>query len=169
MIGGGTFDGCSSLSRISIPEGVEVIASGTFLDCTSLTHVDLPSTLKNIDSKAFAGCSSLSSLDIPYGVTYVASDAIKECSNLSSITLPDTLREAVDDRGLANDGSVALFEGTALTTVKVLSGSEEGFVNLMKIIQPQLDEWCPGAVVIKEVRDEIETVVLKIHMTSFHR
>lgn len=53
-ISGHAFMDCTSLTTISIPEGVKDVSWYAFYECTNLTTVDLPSTLKNIGSACFS-------------------------------------------------------------------------------------------------------------------
>ena len=63
------------------------------------------------------------------------------------MTLPDTLV----DMELNYTEGATIFTGTSLLDVKVSSASEEGFINVMKIIEAHLDQCCPRAVVTKVV------------------
>ena len=62
-IGIKAFSGCTTLSKISIPEGVETINSYSFSYCTGLKHVSLPGTLTSIGVFAFNGCTKLKTVD----------------------------------------------------------------------------------------------------------
>lgn len=56
FIGNKAFDGCYSVTQISIPEGVTAIFNHAFRDCISLTDVYVPSTLVVCQYDAFDGC-----------------------------------------------------------------------------------------------------------------
>ncbi len=90
-IGSRAFSGCSSLTSITIPEGVTSIGGSAFVNCSSLTSITLPSTLTSIGNSAFQYCSGLTSITIPEGVTSIGIQAFYRCSSLTSITLPSTL------------------------------------------------------------------------------
>ena len=51
------FDGCDSLTSISIPEGVTTIGKGAFSQCSGLTSISIPSSVTSIGDVAFSGCS----------------------------------------------------------------------------------------------------------------
>ena len=53
------FDGCSSLTSVSIPENVTSIGSDSFSNCTSLTSVSIPESVTSIGSGSFSNCTSL--------------------------------------------------------------------------------------------------------------
>jgi hypothetical protein len=65
------FDSCSSLSSVTLPEGLATIGEAAFFGCTSLSSVLLPEGLTTIEEWAFYGCTSLSSLSIPSSVPLV--------------------------------------------------------------------------------------------------
>ena len=88
-ISNSAFSGCSSLTSIIIPDGVTSIGYSAFSGCSSLTSVIIPDGVTSIDSYAFKGCSSLTSIIIPDGVTSIGSFAFEGCSSLTSITIPD--------------------------------------------------------------------------------
>ena len=87
-IGDYVFFGCSSLTSITLPEGVTSIGDYAFDDCSSLTSVTLPAGLTSIGEGAFYDCSSLTSVTLPAGLTSIESGAFKDCSSLTSLTLP---------------------------------------------------------------------------------
>ena len=47
------FEGCTSLSEISLPLNTSVIQDKAFKDCTSLTTLDLPMGLQSIEGSPF--------------------------------------------------------------------------------------------------------------------
>ena len=62
------FDGCSSLTNITIPNGITSIGYFAFRDCSSLNSIEIPSSVTKIGSNAFDGCDSLTTLtfESPY-------------------------------------------------------------------------------------------------------
>ena len=74
-IGMTAFYECTSLTKVTIPDGVTSIGVEAFNRCTSLTDIVLPDSLTNIGDGAFANCTSLKSVTIPAGVTYIGSRA----------------------------------------------------------------------------------------------
>ena len=70
---------------------VEAIGAGAFINCSSLTSITIPEGVRGIGEQAFAGCSSLTSITIPEGVREIGEQAFANCDNLTSITLPNSL------------------------------------------------------------------------------
>ena len=81
-IGNDTFNGCTSLSSITIGNGVTTIGDYAFTSCRSLTNCTIGSGLTSIGNDAFNGCSSLTSINIPNGVTSINKRTFYGCSSL---------------------------------------------------------------------------------------
>ena len=102
-IGDFAFDGCSSLTSITIPNSVMSIGSCVFSDCSSLTSITIPNSVMSIGNSAFAWCEGLTSISIPNSVTSIGWEAFNGCSSLKSIKIP---------KGLTNIGSDAFPDHT---------------------------------------------------------
>lgn len=61
-IGGSAFRGCSSLTSITIPDGVTSIGNDAFSGCRGLTSVTLPKSISTIYDDAFFACNRLSTV-----------------------------------------------------------------------------------------------------------
>ena len=79
------FDGCTSLTKVNIPEGVTKIHNQAFNGCSSLTFLSLPASCEEIGWYAFYGCSALSTLTIPAAMNKFEEGLFSNCSNLKSI------------------------------------------------------------------------------------
>jgi len=86
-IGSYTFFNCSSLTSVTIPEGVTDIYSQAFYGCSSLTSVNIPESVTHIDYQAFANCTALK--DIYCSATNVPSAvaSVFEGTNIADIVL----------------------------------------------------------------------------------
>ena len=104
------FDGCSSLTSVTIPNSITSIGNGAFRNCSSLTSVTIPNSVMSIGNYAFGGCSSLRSVTIGNSVTSIEDEVFYNCSSLTSITIPNSVTSI---------GSSA-FEGcSALTSITI--------------------------------------------------
>ena len=112
-IGRYAFRGCSSLASVTIPEGVTSIRDYTFASCSSLASITIPEGVTSIGDDAFYGCSSLTSITIPEGVTSIGDDAFFNCSSLTSIAIPE---------GVTSIGTWAFFYCSSLTSVTIPEG-----------------------------------------------
>jgi len=86
-IGDGAFRNCTSLTNITIPDGVESIGKDAFGFCTSLPSITIPDSVTSIGYEAFRNCTSLTSITIPDSVTVIGNAAFAYCSNLTSVTI----------------------------------------------------------------------------------
>ena len=59
IIGERAFNGCSSLSSVTIPDGVIHIGFCAFGGCSSLTRIIIPYSVTSIGDDAFGGCRML--------------------------------------------------------------------------------------------------------------
>jgi hypothetical protein len=112
-IGNYAFEGCSSLTSITIPEGVTSIGNCAFQDCSSLTSIHIPDGVTSIGGGAFDGCSYLTSISIPEGVTSIENYTFEDCSSLTSITIPE---------GVTSIGDFAFYDCGSLTSITLPEG-----------------------------------------------
>ena len=95
-IGDYAFDGCTSLTSITIPGSVTSIGDLAFYGCTSLTSIAIPDSVASIGSSAFSDCDSLTSVTIPDSVTSIGSSAFSSCTSLTSVIIPDSVTSIGD-------------------------------------------------------------------------
>ena len=90
-IGISAFQGCTTLTSVTIPNSVTSIGDSAFYLCTSLNSATIGSSVTTIGSSAFAGCTTLSSVTIGSSVTTIGSSAFEDCSALTSVTIPNSV------------------------------------------------------------------------------
>ena len=90
-IGWRAFEGCSSLTSLSIPNSVTSIGRRAFEGCSSLTSVTIGNSVTSIGGYAFRYCSGLTSVTIPNSVTSIGTYAFERCSGLTSVTIPNSV------------------------------------------------------------------------------
>ena len=61
-IGYSAFDGCRSLTSVTIGNSVTSIGDYAFYNCSSLTSITIPDSVTSISTRAFSGCSSLTNI-----------------------------------------------------------------------------------------------------------
>lgn len=91
VIGAGAFDGYTGLTSITIPNSVTIIDYEAFTGCTELTSVIIPDNVTSIENSAFQGCKSLTNIEIPDSVTRIGDLAFSGCTELTSISIPDSV------------------------------------------------------------------------------
>ena len=132
IIGDGSFMNCSSITKITIPEGVvmlgpysfegtglksvtlpstvEVLGSCAFWKCINLYEVNLNDNLAEMGEAVFGLCESLKRIDIPNGIKFLELGAFIDCTSLEDVKLPNTL----------SDIGVGAFEGcTSLESITI--------------------------------------------------
>ncbi len=110
-IGSYAFSDCEGLTSITIPESVTSIGYSAFRNCTGLTSITIPESVTSIGDYAFRGCSRLTSITLPERLTSIGYSAFSYCTGLTSITIPDSVTSI---------GSYA-FSGCNLTSVTIES------------------------------------------------
>ena len=72
-MGNAVFKKCSSLTSVSLPDGLKKLGKQVFYRCSSLTSVSLPDGLTQLGDDGFWGCSSLTSLASSAGFSDIVS------------------------------------------------------------------------------------------------
>ena len=83
-----TFEGCSSLEKIIIPEAISDIGEWTFAKCTSLKKILLPSTIKRIGNGLFSNCDNLQTINDLDNIEEIGQEAFFCCRNLKHFKIP---------------------------------------------------------------------------------
>jgi hypothetical protein len=91
------FNGCSSLTEISIPNSVTSLGDSCFNGCSSLTEISIPNSVTSLGDSCFNGCSSLTEISIPNRVTSLENDCFSGCSSLAEISIPNSVTRLGND------------------------------------------------------------------------
>lgn len=79
----------STVTSVSMPEGITSIDYNAFFGCQNLESVALPESLTTLGSYAFYSCKLLKTIKIPSGVTAIPGQCFDGCSSLESVTIPE--------------------------------------------------------------------------------
>ena len=90
-IGEYAFQGCESLTSITLPNSITYIGNRAFDWCTGLTSITIPNSVTIIEMYAFRDCTNLTSITIPNSVTRIGEAAFNGCESLTSITIPNSV------------------------------------------------------------------------------
>ncbi len=84
------FADCTSLTSVTLPEGLTNICDYTFNHCRELTTVNIPSTVTTIGKQAFSDCRALETVTLPAGVKKVTRWPFEKTTtvHVSGTTLP---------------------------------------------------------------------------------
>ena len=87
------FDGCKTLKKIYIEEGIEILGFNTFRKCINLEYVSLPNSLKTIGTQSFSECEKLENINLPSSLTKISISAFYSCTSLKNIIIPKSVNE----------------------------------------------------------------------------
>ena len=123
-IGYSCFDGCESLTTLSLPEQPFAINETAFRNCKSLTSFDF-ANVTSIGKGSFSGCTGLISTPNISHLTSITESAFQGCTSLPSLELAD----------LTSIGTKAFAGCTALTSIKFTNNPPT------TTIEDAFDEW----------------------------
>ena len=112
----GAFYGCSSLSSITLPEGITSIGVGAFDGCSSLSSITLPEGITTIGEWAFNLCTLLEQRSVAAGhlsvelyLRFISSRArsVAVLASLARLRLELYARQAKRARRLAGEDAAA--------------------------------------------------------------
>ena len=87
--GGGAFQNCTALTSVVFEgDNLSKINLNTFNGCSALSSIELPESLEKIEYNAFDDCSALKSIVIPDKVTYIGEGAFINSDNARKPNLP---------------------------------------------------------------------------------
>ena len=111
QIGGGAFR-YSKLTKINIPNSVQIIGLCAFQNCATLCEVIMDYGILEICQSAFSNCKNLKHIVIPDSLIKVADYAFVGCKSLSSF---DSNLTTQDKRCLLIDGTLVAFATAGIT------------------------------------------------------
>lgn len=114
-IGDSAFNGCTSLTNVTLGNDVTSIGKSAFLKCTQLPSITIGDGVISIGSGAFNGCTALTNANIGSGA--IGANAFQDCSRLANVTLGD---------GVTSIGANAFLRCEALTSMNI--GSSVGII-----------------------------------------
>ena len=93
----GTFEGCTKLKTVKLPDTVTQFYSQTFKNCTALEEINIPKSIQVIQPQEFLGCSSLKTVDFRgSSVTQLSKEVFKGCTSLTSVYLGEQENLSID-------------------------------------------------------------------------
>ncbi len=115
----GTFENCTALSNVQLPNSLTYLGSRAFFNCTSITHIEIPNSVTHIAESALTnlgiveieipdnvislgkyvleGCSKLKHISIPKSITEIPSGAFKSCVSLKNMEIPNSITKIGSD------------------------------------------------------------------------
>ena len=121
-IGGSALRGCSALTELTLPDGIQTIYGNAFRDCTALTSVYLPDSVSYMASSAFSGCANvvLSVGANSYAKEFAVNNGIQYTERQTGVIASGSCgTDAAWE--LSSDGTLNITGSGALTNAKVAS------------------------------------------------
>ena len=87
------FHNITTLTELTLPDGLVTLGRNAVSECTNLPSVTLPPLVDTMGVEVFAGCEKLQRIQIPGGVTGIPEKAFQRCLALEEIGLPSTLTQ----------------------------------------------------------------------------
>jgi hypothetical protein len=112
VIGSGAFSDCTSLEKVTLPEGLFYIAGSAF-SYTGLTSVTFPKTLEYLD-KAFRGCDNLAEINIPDDAAFLLKNATECTVFLSELRKTDVVFDIIVPDELIPLSGEEIFSGSKI-------------------------------------------------------
>lgn len=119
------FAGCSSLTRVVLPDSLLSLEKNAFEACVSLQSVRLGDGLSVLEDSAFFGCSALKSVEGGKGLSEIGKYAFWGCGELGSVVLGKHLT-AIGDLAFSGCGKLGevYYCGTPNEWSKIAVGSD---------------------------------------------
>ena len=90
-IGDKAFMGNSTLTSITLPDGLKRIGTSAFQSCSKLETVNMGNTVETLGENAFFSCSKVTSLALSKTVKSVGKWGLRAMSSLTTLTLGESL------------------------------------------------------------------------------
>jgi hypothetical protein len=118
-IRGLAFYGQTSLTSVTISNGVASMGNAAFFGCANVTNVTIPNSMTSIAANAFELCTGLASVAIPAGVTNLGDSVFLSCSGLTAINVNTTNPAYSSTAGVLFDKAKA----TLIESPEAISGN----------------------------------------------
>ena len=119
-IGASAFNGCASLTSVTIPSSVTSIKDNAFSGCKKLTSITIPSSVTSIRSGAFTVCIGLESITVESGNAVYHSDE-NCCIKTSTNTLIFGCKNSTIPDYVTSIGDYAFYNCSSLTSITIPS------------------------------------------------
>lgn len=137
-VGVRTFSGATSLTSVTLNEGVTEIGGASFQGTSNLRNFTFPSTLEVLGATAFRQSGLREVSGIPTGVTYLGSGVFADMTSLTAATIPSSITGSSTNIFLRDTALKEVhFEGRTAPAL-----GADAFTNctsLIKIVIPDCD------------------------------
>ncbi len=121
----------STITSVSLPEGITSIGNYAFNDCKSMTSVNIPDGVTSIGNSAFIDCKSMTSVNIPDGVTSIGGAAFYNCESITSIVIPNSVTSMGVNTFNGCKGLTSVEIGSGLTALSAGTFTSTGLTSVI--------------------------------------
>lgn len=86
------FSSSKQLTKVTLPDDIEMIGSAAFGDCVNLSEINFPSSLRTIGGNAFLRDAKLTQLKFNEGLERIEGSAFQYCQGLTTVAFPRSLQ-----------------------------------------------------------------------------
>ncbi|MGN0518866.1 MAG: leucine-rich repeat domain-containing protein [Acutalibacteraceae bacterium] len=129
------------LTKVVLPEFIEIIGSYAFNGCSELTEITIPLSVTQIDKYAFSGCTGLKSLYISNSLTTIGEKVFSGCNDLVILGVANSpIHQYAISAGIifatsmSGDYYYYVGENNTATLVKYIGNVSAGAISLPAII-----------------------------------
>lgn len=137
---GGAFEGFSSLQSIEFINGgyIKTVGMSAFTGCTSLSSVDFPEGLESIERFSFGSCNSLTSITLPSTVTVLDDAFLHGVPNGSTIKIYSSNVDFCGNPSWAIPENLVIYgvKGSTTETVFAAAATNCTFIPLEPTVKP---------------------------------
>ena len=90
-VGTYSFDNCTKLQEVILPDSIQTIGQGAFARCTNLKQINLSNNMSRLYDYTFQQCTSLWTITIPNNITSFGIGVFMQCTSITEIVLPNKL------------------------------------------------------------------------------
>ena len=135
-IGDSAFNGCTSLTNVTLGEGVTSIGTSAFLKCTQLPSITIGNGVTSIGKNAFNGCTALTNANIGSGA--IGESAFNGCTKLANVTLGNGVDEICKNAFLKCTALTSMDIGSSVKTIESYAFSGCSSLSEVTIIAAQI-------------------------------
>ena len=156
-------EGCSSLTSLTIEEGVKTLSESSFYGAAVKT-IKIPSTITEIPVRCFEA-SAIESIELHNGITSIGDAAFMNCSNLTALTIPGSVTHIgqwilqIGDRDSSNNWipnpntsiTVTIEEGATGLSSEAFWGAPISTISIPSTIK-EIPAYCFAASAIESIK-----------------
>lgn len=87
----GAFQYRDDVTRVHLPNTVEVLGYEAFGGCYEMVDINLPDSIWKMQIYAFEGCANLREIELPKHLKFLGAGCFADCDALLSLTLPESI------------------------------------------------------------------------------